>query len=267
MTEKKSTSGEEQYSNTQSRRKYLKSLGIAAAGTGILSQRVNADSKVDLKVNLFTTSAVPESARTAAESAVSELADVLGTGHYVFQNSDLDFEVNQPATYLDVLDQFRSHTEDSSCEGYLNPLLYTHGVEEDRTCGCRGKLDATAYLGAINGYYRQNLATRFCVNSHLNALDNTLYKNVVKHEMLHGLMDPSNSPSGDDDHTYGNTYEGVFGEYYATPMMTGYVESVSNNAKPGTSCSGDEPVQTDYHNGEPSSCAKEEAKRWLKEEY
>ena len=81
------------------------------------------------------------------------------------------------------------------------------------------------------------------------------------------MLDNAKAP-GVDDHTFGETFEGNFGEYYATPMLSGYVEPLSNNDSDyQTTCVDEEPVATDFHDQNTSACTAVELRRWLDYEY
>lgn len=254
-----------------SRRSYLKHLGAGALATTLGTSAVSAKtaSKSMIKVNLFCTDDA-YGAQEPAIAAVEDMASQLGTESDFILNGSLGIDSpTEPATYNDIFDFFTNNTEHMLCQGYINLLIYDYSLAsgEDRSCGCDGTYSDEAKVGALTEPYRASNTPLAVVNGGITALDNTTFENMVKHECLHGLLGESNSPSGDDEHTFGDTWQGTFGEYYATPMITGYVESVSDNSLPSTTCGGGTPVTTDYHDGGISDCTKAEAERWLKYEY
>lgn len=239
------------------RRAVLKTVGSAAVAGTALSGTAAAN-HVDIWV--WRTNNAGSGAQDTAVNALQSVVSEMGYSDefYVSDQGELDGNWPGDGTYDDYIDEFdqqRPFTYDGDLHYliYRQPLIDGFSFTDDAAAGY-----ATGSLTATN-------SPRSIANADMSNWDLTTYKNFVKHEFLHTILDGSNAPDTGNEHSFG-AQVGWLCEN--TPMLTGYAESRrGGNDKPDSCCNKNSVGTCDAHTGSPSSCTITEAQRWMSDEY
>lgn len=213
-----------------------------------------------------------------AEDAIDDLAAQLDMTPLVEEQGE--YSGNTPHdSYDEYLDEFRDILDHE--DGWQGLLLYNRRFKT----GEGGTQDSWPNLGASRGMNRWDQDCLAIVNANLfetgsaeipifgaisAGIPRVIFKNVVKHELLHSCLDEANEPAttDEDGHSFGElTSKWYQPDMYTSPMLTGYSEPKFSNPTPGTICDGNPDDDATGWKGDISGCTEEEAKRWYDEEY
>jgi hypothetical protein len=225
--------------------------GTAFTGTALANH-------IDIWV--WRTNNAGSGAQDNAVDALQNAANQIGYSDeiYVSDQGELDGDWPGHGTYdqyLDEFDQERPFTYD----GDVHYLIYRQPLVEDWS------FTDDAAAGYATSWLRSSTSPRAMANADMSNYDMTTYTNFVKHEFMHTIIDDDNAPDYGNDHSFG-AQVGWLAEN--TPMLTGYAESNrGGNEKPDSCCNKDNVETSNYHTGSLSSCTKNEAQRWLANEY
>ncbi|MFP8952721.1 hypothetical protein ACLI4Z_07085 [Natrialbaceae archaeon A-arb3/5] len=238
-----------------------------------------------INVNLWHTPDVTDTSIDLATDAIEELADELDTNWVHAHHGEYTGDTPHD-TYAEYLNEFEDEVNHYNGEHSL--LLYVRSFTDDG-----GDTSSWPNLGGSRSMYVYNDPCYSIANANIRQTSlssagnffgiagsiitqsrlNQIYKNMVKHELLHSMLDEdpphSDIPDEGEDHSYGGIVSPGL-ENRATPMVTGYVEPELSNEAPDEICTGDpDSVWDSVSNweGTPSSCTQAEGQRWLSEEY
>jgi hypothetical protein len=195
-----------------------------------------------------------------AVSAINDAIDQLGLSGTFDVHNKGELSGNWPdrgdyGDYFDEFDNQRPFTYD----GDLHYLIYWDGLVDGFSFSDSGA------AGAARGHLTSSSSPTSIANADMSNYDGTTYRNFVKHEFLHPILDSWNAPETSNDHSYG-AQKGWVCEN--TPMLTGYAESKrGGNDKPSECCNKNSVDTCDAHTGTLSDCTLSEAKRWMREVY
>lgn len=239
------------------RRSVLKAMGASAVAGTALTGTASA-SHIDIWVWRTTNaqSGREDTAVSALENAIEQIGH---TGTFdVWDNDELAGNWPGHGTYDDYVSEFDAQRP-FTYDGDLHFLVYRQPLVDDWSF-----TDAAA-AGKATSWLKSSTSPRAIVNADLANYDMTTYTNFVKHEFLHTITDDSNAPDYGNGHSFG-AQVGWLCEN--TPMLTGYAESIrGGNEKPDECCNKDAVETCDAHTGSISSCAIDEAQRFLQEDY
>lgn len=222
-----------------------------------------------LDVVVFKDEDVDNDTFSVAVDAIVNLADQLGTDSSATLFGIRDGpDHDEYGEYLDELEEgdIPGVNPDFVPDGYQGLLLYKRDLDSDVT------------MGASRSQFRSDDTCYAVVNAHL--MESTIgsesaFRNAVKHELLHSLMNGSENCPGyhtvdSDDHSCGHVEDTVL-QAHITPMATGYALSlpgVDTNHPPSEFCGYEgDPSGNPNWISDLSECTESEATRWLDEEY
>ncbi|PSP81591.1 hypothetical protein BRC81_01145 [Halobacteriales archaeon QS_1_68_20] len=230
-----------------SRRSFLKKAsvtGTLTAGLGTVADPVAAGSTDTIRVDLWRGPGVSATAQDQAESAIRDAASQIGVEASVFPWGETSTSFGDCTSWSCVDDRFTSnHT---LYEGWIATVI--------------AKPNAGA--GVAIGSYEENNTPRAYINRHVNGWEGTrAYKNLVMQEVLHTLLKDENAPVSGKEHSFGQQY------YDATtsPLLTMYT-GIYNSA-PSEACKTDNVEARTGYSKYLSSCTRDEAQRWLDNDY
>lgn len=223
-----------------------------------------------LRVSLWTTDSVEPDTKEMAVDAIEELADDLGTYASISERGSIE-DPNEDS-YIEYFEAFDNSVD--HVDGWQSLLLYTRRfsmssddwpnlgysrqqyVSNDNSYALvNANVPQTAlhnfgdfFLGGVPGWLTRSRAESF-------------FENMVKHELLHSLIDGSE----EWEHGQGSIKRHWL-EQRATPMCSGYVEAGSPNSSPDNLCSDSSLPVTNWLS-DLSNCTESEAKAWLDNEY
>lgn len=236
------------------RRSVLKTIGTSAVAGTALTGTASA-SNIDIWV--WRTTNVAKDAQDHAIDALENVVKQLNNSDRIDVHEESELSGNWPndgdGTYKEYKQEFvdqRGWTFD----GDLHFLIYREGLRNGLSFG--GPASAGKTWGTLkSGNHPTSIA-----NADLHNYDIASFKNIVRHEFLHTVVDGDFAPVSGNEHSFG-TQKGWACEN--TPLLTGYAESVSDNDKPAECCNQDSVSTCDAHTKAISDCTYEEATYWL----
>lgn len=239
---------------------------------------------VNLRVNIWWTESISESTVDRAEDAIENLASQLGTGTNINRMGEYSGN-DDHETYSGYMYEFKR--VESHYSGFRSLLIYRRSFNT----GEGGSDDSHPNLGSSTmGDYRRSGNSYAIVNGNIletpldnlalllglgagavgkwfaNSQQRAIFENVVQHEVLHGMLDNSNSPAWDDHgHGFGEVNWGWLRDS-TSPMLTGYVEPRYSSSAPNEFCNRGSDSATKW-NDSLSPCTEVEGDRWLEEEF
>ncbi|RQG88909.1 hypothetical protein EA462_10975 [Natrarchaeobius halalkaliphilus] len=222
-----------------------------------------------LDITMFRDEDVDDDTFSVAVDAIGNLADQLGTDSSATSHGTRDGpDHNDYSDYLDEL-EYRNipgvHA-DFVPDGNQGLLLY------------KRDLSSEVPAGASRSFFRSDDSCYAVANAYLmesSIGSESAFRNIVKHELLHSLMNgddncPGTHVSRSDDHSCGHVEESWF-QATITPMATGYALSlpgVDTNHPPSEFCGYEgDPSGSPNWTPDLSGCTESEATRWLSDEY
>lgn len=217
---------------------------------------------------------------SSAEHALEDLADELGT-NLLFEDRGI-FEGDTPQnSYDDYIDEVDEQTGSMS-EGKNTLLLYNRYFKNEGSDGGGGS-DAWPNLGASRHMYRTSEKAISIANANIKMSPSAIsvllpglgaitssradrfFRNMVKHEVLHTMLESDWSVNNETDHSNGSQVRHWF-EPRVTPMMSGYGELGTPNNRPLSICKDDGKWATNWKSSI-SACTANRAKIWLDDYY
>lgn len=201
------------------------------------------------EIRIFRTDTLGNSKSNAdqAEDAVEDLLDQCGFNNQfnITRKGELSGQWGSCSVYDDWIAEFEQQA--NLTDGDINLLVYNNNLGQ----GFVWSNDAA--LGKASERLTDSSPGVAIVNSYIN-FDNTIYENIVKHEILHTL---------DCEHNDGDQYTPITGRA-SSPMCTGYTETVrGGNELPDQGECQEEFKGANFHSPDISDCAIDVAEGYL----
>lgn len=236
---------------SSSRRRFLQAIGTGAAATAGFAGLASAAQS--LTINLEHASLDnPSNHMDRAKTALNDMANQLNVGIDIYDLGEAEGDYSNCNTYDEYIQTYRN--EESLWTGEMHLLLYNQSVTTGQ-----------ALAGKATGSYRSGNEPVAVVNTETKTSHSiTAYKNTVKHEIGHLILDGDRAPDTGNEHSFGSQYATWYGREQS-PMLTWYTGN--ENPAPDKCCNRSDINNSELHNGQLSTCAKDEMRRWLQDEY
>lgn len=237
------------------RRSVLKAMGAGAVAGTALTGTASAN-HIDIWV--WRTTNASSTAQSYAVNALEDAISQLGKSGDLDVHNEGSLSGNWPndgnGTYNEYKQEF-DNQRPWTYSGDLHYLIYREGLVDGFS------FDDDAAAGKAWGSLKSSNTPVSIANADMHNYDLTTYKNFVKHEFLHTVVDGNYAPDSGNEHSFG-AQKGWVCEN--TPLLTGYAESKrGGNEKPDSCCNKDTVDTCDAHVGTLSDCTINEATYWL----
>lgn len=238
--------------SSSNRRRFLQAIGTGAAAT-VGFTGLSSATHQPLVINLEHADLNnPSGHMDRTKKALNNMADQLNVGITIYDLGPAEGDYSGCSTYDCYIDTYRN--EESLWSGEMHLLLYNQGLTTGQ-----------ALAGKASGSYRSGNKPVAVVNTETKESHSiTAFKNTVKHEIGHLILDGDNAPDYGNEHSFGSQYAEWYGREQS-PMLTWYTGN--ENPAPDRCCNRTDINNSELTNGKLSVCSKDEMRRWLQNEY